>query len=853
MRMCCIRFLLIYPLFCWSLLFAGASEANELCPVAQDRLNRSVNYNNRLITAPATMAQTAVALEALKNGQGEERENALVGLAMAGDLDAFHHLHTTRDINGLFVYAGRYLNSDGTVCLDASIEAAVLQELHSADLSRSLVGLLAYNTYRDKKVLSALLEVPFRATPALADKYFVYGRAMTSTHLPGIEPVVLDHARTLLNLDTPIKKRVLPSLHQHYVEFFAQRGYTPAIAYFNELLQIADREEPIQNFQIANSMLRAAVQRGLARLGGAESAAMLVADLHAIAQKPLDAFTAGELQTLSKQIITTAQPGNTLAIVGAYERMLATEQLPHFHYPMRRTIYPTLANLNTPESSALLVAELEQFLGIEPLPNKDAVTVLLFNALEQTQTLDIDSVVKLVSDQLDLSDRRRIWYIATLHPGDASVKFLLAELTIANSDNAESLLGTDADKVLINHLVGFESLQLKRRVRQDIDDMFAAGTLREQNYERAALPLNKALGDQSPRYIAFVAERDRRRAVEKKQQYDVAMQQARRDSFAEYQVELGRNSTREGIANNISGLTNSAGKNNTALQWLIIVGDAALPQLHAALQASSTTDAQRFRIMSILGEIGNASSTGPLISAAEKSVDGGLYRPALFALALMPPTDEAVAFALAQLDPGLPQRQQTAALVYLAQIRHGSVGEQVVRYAEASPSTQLKVAALYFRAHVGTPGTVAAIEAAMQTTTDRSELETLLFSLSEAVSRIEDFERIADQVGIAKRPYQYRHSHDYCKFRTAQGQEKVEAAFQVFSDNNVWQRREAIRFLVKTDPQGTMEKMTGGMGQILPLHKLLSVSSGMQLLFSESRRMGLRLEQTLQGYVLVKA
>lgn len=846
------RLFLSYQMLWLSLLFAGAAHANELCPVAEGRLNRSVNYNNRPITAPATKEQSAVALEALKSGQGEERVNAIVGLAMAGDVDGFHHLYATRDVNGLFTYAGLYLNSDGTTCLDSSIEAVVLQELHAPDLSRSLVGLLAYNTYRDKRMLDGLLEIPFRATHAHADKYMSYGRAITSTHLPDIEPAVLEHARTLLKLDTPIKKRVLPDLHRHYVGFFAERGYTPAIAYFNELLEIADREEPIQNFQIANSMLRAAVQRGLATLGGPESAAMLVADLNEVAQKPLDAFTAAELQTLGKQIVATAQSGDTLAIVGAYERMLATEQLPHLHYPMRRTIYPTLAALNTPESSALLVAELERFVGIEPLPNKGAVTAQLFEALGQTQPLDIDSVVKLVSEQLSISDRRGIWRIATLHPSDPSVSFLLAELEIANSENAERLLGTDANKVLIAHLVGFESLQLKRRVRDGIDDMFEAGTLGEPNYVRAASPLNKALGDQSPRYVAFIAERDRRRVAEKKQEYDVAIQKARRASYAEYQAELSRNSSREGIASNISVLTDSAGKNNSALQWLIIVGDAALPQLHVALEAAGTTDTQRFRIISILGEIGDPSSIGPLISAAENSPDGGLYRAALFALALIPPTDEAIAFALAQLEPSVPQRRQTAALVYLAQIRHGLVAEQITRYAETSPSTQLKVAALYFHAHVSTPGTVAAIEAAMQVTTDRTELETLLASLAEAALSIEDFERIARQAGITKASNNYRQAHDYCKFRTAQGQQKVELASKVFADSNVWQRREAIGFLIKTDPKATVAKMTGGMGQVLPLHKLLSASSGMQLLFSESRRMGFRLEQIPEGYRLVK-
>ena len=190
------RLFLSYQMLWLSLLFAGASQANELCPIAEGRLNRSVNYNNRPITAPATKEQSAVALEALKSGQGEERVNAIVGLAMAGDVDGFHHLYATRDVNGLFTYAGLYLNSDGTTCLDSSIEAVVLQELHAPDLSRSLVGLLAYNTYRDKRMLDGLLEIPFRATHAHADKYMSYGRAITSTHLPDIEPAVLEHART---------------------------------------------------------------------------------------------------------------------------------------------------------------------------------------------------------------------------------------------------------------------------------------------------------------------------------------------------------------------------------------------------------------------------------------------------------------------------------------------------------------------------------------------------------------------------------------------------------------------------------------------------------------------------------
>ena len=73
---------------------------------------------------------------------------------------------------------------------------------------------------------------------------------------------------------------------------------------------------------------------------------------------------------------------------------------------------------------------------------------------------------------------------------------------------------------------------------------------------------------------------------------------------------------------------------------------------------------------------------------------------------------------------------------------------------------------------------------------------------------------------------------------------------QVVGEGNQWQRREAIRYLIAADPNGTIQAMTGGMGRYLPLHQLLRLSPAMQLLFSEARRMGYVLLQTDGGYVL---
>jgi len=835
-----------------ALMATADVQASELCPVADERLNRAVNYRGELLTALARQEEARVAVASLKSANGDARTAAIMRLAMAGNLQAFHHLYQTRDTNGLFTYALRYLNRDDTVCVDPEIESAMLDGLRDPEMGSALIGFLGNNTYRDIRLLQMLLQVPFPATPGNADKYLPFGRGITSTHLPDIEPLVLAHARTLLNFDTPVKKRVLPGLHQHYVEFFADRGYAPALPYFTALLRVAERDEPIQSFQIANGMLRGVVQWGLSRLDSVEANAILIEQLEEIASKPLDAFTAAELQTLSRLIRSPTQPDKFRAVVAAYQLLLATEQVRPYQYSMRRTVYPALVDLNAPSSSALLIAELERFVAAEPPPDKSAVVAILFEALADAQALDINALRALISENLAASDRRGIWHVSAMHPSEQSVDLLLAELAIAGSTDGPRLLGSDAAEVLIDALLSFESPPLLRRVRSGIDDLFEAGGFDESHYVNAASRLNASLGDESPRYVAFQAERARQRAAEEQAQYTAAIEQGRRESHATYRRELASHVSKEGIARDVAAVSAGVGQERQAFQWLVIVGRVALPELHAALGAARTSDAGRFQIMNALGEIGSPSSIEPLIAAAESSAEDALYRAALFALALILPTDEALGFARAQLATGVPERRQIAVLVYLAQIRSELPADVVAQYVNPAQSARLRTAAIYFKARLGHEDALAGIRAALQQTPDRSELETLLVSLAEVVSSPEEFARVASLTGATSASSSYREALAYCDFRTASGDDKVALAFKLLENGGMWQRRAAIRYLISADPQGTLDRMTGGYGQMLPLNKLMTSSSGMQLLFSESRRMGYILEQTAAGYALTK-
>jgi hypothetical protein len=610
----------------------------------------------------------------------------------------------------------------------------------------------------------------------------------------------------------------------------------------------------VQSFQISYGMLRTVIQRALAAIGGAEAYAILISELESIAGKPLDPFAASELQNLGKLVVSTPQPSEARAIVAAFGRMLRTPQPAQYDYPMRRTVYAALAEMNAAESTALLIAELERYMGNEPPPNRNSALARIFEALANVKDLDIAPLLALIDDLNSPSYRRSVWHVAAVHPSDRSVAFLLAELrlSVTGGADAEQLLGSDATKALLNTLVVLESPEYQSRARDGIDELFNERLLSEQDYVAAVTRLNRTLGNESPLYVAFRDEQARRRAVEQQAQREAAEAEGRRKMQAEFAEALALNSSPEGIAANVAGLSAHGSQARRAMEWLIMVGDAALPQLHDALAAADTEDRHRFQIVTVIGEIGSVSSTAPLMEAARTRADGGFYRPVLFALALIPPTPESIAFANAQLAAGVAERRQIAGLVYLAQIRHAPAADRVAQFTADTQSPIMRSVAFYLSARLGVQGSAAAIEAALQQTTEPSELETLLTSFAEAAASPEAFTRAASAAGFTESSFSYRQQLAYCAFRTAAGDRKVELAYEVLGDNGHWQRREAIRYLVATDPQGTVDRLTGGIGQYLPLDKLLPLSSAVQLLLSESRRMGYRLEQTDQGYVLIK-
>ena len=91
------------------------------------------------------------------------------------------------------------------------------------------------------------------------------------------------------------------------------------------------------------------------------------------------------------------------------------------------------------------------------------------------------------------------------------------------------------------------------------------------------------------------------------------------------------------------------------------------------------------------------------------------------------------------------------------------------------------------------------------------------------------------------------------RFARPQAIAKAEFAYEVLGDGGMWQRREAIRYLIENRP--TRHSRSVDRGALVSFFRSTSCCRfppQHSFLFSESRRMGYRLEQTDKGYRLDK-
>lgn len=851
----------------------SVASTDKLCPQASDRTSRTLNYGNlkKRITAATSKNEIREQFRLLDNPAKEQRYAAIMALALAGNIELFTGFVAKRDRDGLSNYAFNYLNSDGTRCLDPVIEKILIQHHQEAWLQRSLQGFFPRNLYRSKELFKAFLAVAYQ--PDNPQDYRRYARALTSTNLPGIESQILQKARGLLDHTTPRQKSNLPAIHQTFIKYFARRHYTPAVDYMIQVLQAESRNEPKQYFLHQYAATRNIIYRELEQIPSKQTNTIYLAELAKLAKQPWDALYSNELHQLLKYAVKADTTSSyQAALLKQLVHILQIPSLPgqtgyvdrrqnksgspaYFDYLIRKDVYKRMAEIGSHAAANALMDELQKVQQSSISQNRDTHTVTLIGVLLEFSPTENVDVARLIQQVRQLPTETRAGYQLALikryfHPNNVELFFTVLD-EMFDPETEPAAISNDRTKyATIDLLMQQKNAAIDAQLRERLDKYHQAGSLNENKYLHYVRQLNDRLGDESPVYRTLMAEKARaqqQRQRVKAEKYRQAQQQ-------KMQALYDQHASPDGIRKDIQALSHFGSEARQAGYWLVRVGPAILPYAHKALHDPASNAKLKMQLMTVLGEIGDLSSTPHIIATAQTYQDNAyIYQNAFLALSKIPQTQQARAFADSLLSGNHSALSQRSALVWYAQHRDQSASHWARKYSEPTVSEELRYAALYLAARLNLEHTQANIKQELLFDSDRTRRRNLLRALAEVAS-VDDFKSIAKQSKIAQHLRRDYEIHLLaCRFRHADGKNKLAIAKQLLEKRDPVYKREVIRYLIKQQLTEVLSNYLGLNNRYgLSSEMVLQISPTAQLVFSEARRLGYQLKVSEDGLTLQK-
>lgn len=230
----------------------------------------------------------------------------------------------------------------------------------------------------------------------------------------------------------------------------------------------------------------------------------------------------------------------------------------------------------------------------------------------------------------------------------------------------------------------------------------------------------------------------------------------------------------------------------------------------------------------------------------------GLVKAGFHALALMPPSGEALDLVNDLLggDYSMIARQQ--ALAYLAAIRDPKAGPFALSYSASDVEPDLRIVGLLLAARLGDDSVLPTIVDLLVATEARSHREVLLRALGELSNRESYAGFSAEHPGVVGAE-SMRETGNLVAFRHTEGDAKIELAQQLIQSGHPWDRREAVAFLVEENHSEVLARYL----RLNPIYGLpllaTAVNSPMAVqILAQIRRMGYRVEETAEGFELVR-
>jgi hypothetical protein len=837
----------------------------ELCPPGKPHL--FINFEGQKITAPASPDEKLTVIEKAGSQDKDEAQKAVMAMALAGNLHTFRDLLKNKDTRLLQSYAISYQNSNRTVCIDPEIEDAVIEHFDDPELRMPMLSFFVNNKYRGRAFFNKLLQLELDIKDMRTFSWVI--KSLLATNLPGIEEEVFIHAkRYTVGMDLKYWWSLI-SIDQHYMEFFINRNYKPAVGYMKMIL------DETHYSKTRDMHLTHVINRHTAiyyRLDNFPS--YLVEDIYAKQLGKLEDVEWDELFNIELELVGRYALKHALSyenrseIVEHLSRILQNEAVFSEHtvkeyktdyidYKIRDRVYEMLTRSGTDAAGVALIRELNRLVEAREAISGHTLKVHILNKLLNlpgTVKLDIAEFMRAVPE---LDERTRVLIVPQIlakhpHPEGHAYLLSLLEFTIEYGEEYKMYYGHDYKKgynLMISTLLLFDKAEYLFNTRHKVEELFEQGKLDEDLYVSSSKKINSLIGNESPMFTKLM---ERREAEEKARKRQIAKEEEA-EWMKPFEEKIEDNMSREGIMRNIKALSRYGGGANNASKWLVIAGADIIPYAHEALRDPESSPEFKVKLINILGEIGDSRSIRPIIKATHKMKEKAqVYKYAFLALAQMPMTEASFAFAREQLENEREPIVHGSALIYFAIHRDQRALEWAKKYSSSDKEPRVRYAALYLSSRLGNKDATETILGLLKNETKRSEQEMLLRSLAELVSP-EEFHRLTGKLGISKNLEHYKNALWISEFRNASDDVKSVYAEKLLGSSVLWDRMEGVRYLIRENQEEILQKYL----LIDPRVELPFVLEAMQsntgsLIIVEARKMGYRIEQTDGDINLVK-
>ena len=846
-------------------LFAGPDALNSNpCPAA-DRIDQ-LNFNKKILSIPGTEDQVRDLLGKISSSNQNEATRGIVSLALAGNLEAFTKLLNAQNPNGLSLYCSYYQNANEKKCIDPVLEEAVIEYLDDPKLGEAFLQLFRKSYYQSRVLFEKLINMD----PAVGNvrRFGLIVKALVACNFPGTEQQVLEHG--LANAAHIDRKFwwAISSVDKQYVDFFTRQNFEPGIQYIQEILDADHYSKVPENYKVHLINRQSALYYKLEVFPSSKAVDIFINQLSKLPGIPWDMLFNVELEAVGNKSIKHAQSmAQRKQIVDHLAKIMETgnrlgydvceenaQSKGSFNIKVRSRLIQFLAQAATDEAAAVLLQEFQDLVerkGCHNAINLSSQLVIALNTLPESVALNVPEFLQAV---LKFENRERYLTVPLIlkkHPDPEGLEYLLSllEEIIAKKDELKFMFGMDFQgsfNWMLEILLAFDKPEYLFETRKKIDSFYLEKRLEDEIYMSASKRLDSLIGNESPVYVAL---RKQKEEEERERKSQLAVQK-RKAYTAMHEEQIVKNLSAEGIKKNIEQLSSGGFEAKRAAGWLVLAGSDALPYMHEVLLDATSTAKFKYKLIFMLGVIGDQSSIQPVLKTLLADPDL-VHKDVFLSLSHMPVTDEAFSFVEKQLINSNSNKVKQSALVYFAQEKESRAKKWIDQYSDTT-DPELRLTVLYLAARLHDQRAKGSIIALLMDNPDRSDQGVLLRSLAELVSP-DEFQEAIKRCEINPTSKKYYEALWLSEYRNATSAKKAEAARKLLQSEYLWDRREAVQYLISRNRVDILEPFLLADPRV-ELSYMVEVQGSHvgQLIVLEAKKMGYLIEETDEGIRLSK-